>query len=716
MLLQVITLLLVATLSQTLFAALDFKSCSKAGLKIVYVNGILTTSDDAINSAARLRSVLTVGRENSALDVKEVSVATAYNPSYAKVTGEFQTPEGTVALTLDLAEAYRKKIVEITSRNDAMFLSNMYISLGGERLDQYLGENISSQLSAWTENIKFRLSNISQHEREAYNGLQQRTFEGFQAQKKVIHVAHSQGAFFAANLAKQIVNGNLGFEEYKGLYGAVFLGAAINYLPTSVESKKFSYLSAQQDAVAVGLSSIGLALEPNVSVPSVPVFSIAGHSIDDTYFGSHTGHYAGRSRQMKEHLFELLKGVVSTLDNNDLACCNGRDGKLNLNKADCEHGVERCLGGFVESGVIASDESIHVARGVQVCRTDPNARPVISGKVSIESDVGLGKGSFLKGPRGGLSQLRVGSVGGTVYLRDNAGVYQNGGESLNLLGDLMISNAEVRGEGTIRGESHSRMPSRFVSSISDTKINGTVDVKGAFVIASDVAGSHIAGSFVTPLYTQSTTIWNFLGIWDATIDPGATITGMGSFYQGAHIGTGVTLVGSARQDNIYGIHVFNSRVLGQGTRLEGSVLVGDNSLIADGAQLNGNIGVSLAPSIGVAASQVSGGQLLGRGVLNISTAKDSTLRGCQWGYAGATITNSSLHGYFLYQSGAIISGVTREPEPGSEEFYCGIPLRQKMYKVPRYFENVARYMALREKFPIPNYCQVFGCPASRSEK
>lgn len=651
-----------------------------------------------------------------ALDAKEVSVEPSYNPSFAKVTGDFQTPEGQIALTIDLAEALRKKIVEFTSRRDAMFLANLYLAFGGARLDQYLGQNLSSKLAAWIETTKFKLSNVTQHEREAFEGLLQNTENAFRSGKKVIHVAHSQGALFVATIARQIIAGNDGLQDYKELYGAVFLGAPISYLPRSLESEKFSYLSAQQDPIVLSLSLIGLALPPNVDVPKLPVFTIDGHSVDKNYLGEIEGVFAGRRKPMKEHFYDLMRGVVSTLNNNDLACCNGRDGKLNLNKADCEPGVERCLGGFVENGIIASDESIHVAGDVQVCRTDPNAKPVISGKVSIESDVGLGKGSFLNGPRGGLSQLRVGSVGGTVYLRDNAGVYQNGGESLSLLGDLMISNAEVRGEGTIRGESHSRMPSRFVSSISDTKINGTVDIKGAFVIASDVAGSHIEGSFVTPLYTQSTSVWNFLGIWDATIDPGATITGMGSFYEGAHIGAGVTLVGTARQDNIYGIHVFNSRVLGQNTRLHGSVIVGDNSLITDGAQVIGDIGVSLTPSIGVAASQVSGGQLLGRGVLNISTAKDSTLRGCQWGYAGATITNSSLHGFFLYQSGAIITGVTREPEPGSEEFYCGIPLRLKAKETPRYFENVARYTALRQKYPIPDYCQVFGCPASRSEQ
>lgn len=355
----------------------DFRTCSEVGLKILYINGVLTDYDMAFATAS-VSIPRMLDSSKTKLDHKKVSVDFVHN--YSTVKWENKESEGGY---LDYWECIHLKARELTSRSVAGFVSSVFGFVPNSIINEEAGTEIASQIQAHLNDYSPSAAVVGPEAVIAEKELRTKTFNALVSGYKVLHLAHSQGGFIASSVASRVIGGVGGFESFKEYYAAVFLGTPISYLPFSNEKEKFLYLSAKQDLIARGLNIAGNALSPNMDVPelgnNLSDISIEGHSIDNTYLSNiRIGKIAGIEKPGMNHTFDLIKRAVSTLDNNDENCCNKRDGKLWVNESGCEGSQTTCQGGFLEKTVklnLDSEDELQLSKDSVVC-----------GDVKIETD------------------------------------------------------------------------------------------------------------------------------------------------------------------------------------------------------------------------------------------------------------------------------------------------------------------------------------------
>lgn len=355
------------------FAKLDFKTCSSNGLAVIYINGVLTDRQRAVEGAQAVRDVL-IAKSTEKYDQKGVIVNFVYNPSTVvwkeKPNGN-ESPEGG---ELDYWECVALKAREISSKASAGVISSLFGIIKNERLDSIFGRGTSEQITSHFTNYDPILDfAIGPEGILAEAQLEIKTKEYFQAGYKVIHIAHSQGGFIASNVAGKINAGRAGYTDKDKYYGAIFLGTPISFLPVSQERGKFSYLSSDQDIIVRGLRLGRGSLIPNIDVPILgDTPSVDGHSIVNTYLTDQRigKDRLGNTKLVVDHVRDLLRDSVATLDNNSISCCNRADGKLWVNESGCADTKEACDGGFLEKTVklnLLLDDELELSKDSVIC-------------------------------------------------------------------------------------------------------------------------------------------------------------------------------------------------------------------------------------------------------------------------------------------------------------------------------------------------------------
>ena len=402
------TIVLIFIFSFKVQALVDFKTCSKTGLRIYYMNGVLTTKDDNTATARRLLRRINSYFILNKIDHKELEVIGIHNKSNTTATGEVRDIQSGLALVRDATEAIDEKLKELLREGYRNTIAPLFF-FSAKDFRSKVGSAVNAEIVKFLGD--FKILNYENSEiQDARNELRKRTLESFEAGWKVLHVAHSQGGFVVSSIANEIVNGAGAFKPFQDYYAGIFVGSPLSFLPQSRYPGQFNYLNSRQDIIVNTLRYTGVRpLVWNIDVPSFADEdggpTIEGHSVDnlyfsDTAFSSTTTGVTPEIKTVFGVIKELLKKSVSTLQNNDPACCNKEKGKLWINERDCTG--DECKGGFIsaktkydksnESNLFLSTESricgssqFSLKDKVDIINSSLEVPVFVDGKVKIEN-------------------------------------------------------------------------------------------------------------------------------------------------------------------------------------------------------------------------------------------------------------------------------------------------------------------------------------------
>lgn len=674
-------ILMLACLSLTALAGeRDFRTCSKSGMVVIYINGIMTSRDKATSDRNLLAKRVETNYRNEAIDLSGVEYDLSYNSSDVVPKGTLS--DNAAPFVTDLWESIMFALNEQGERKTAALWTSIYLKLGGARLNRITGLDLKDKIEEVVRKFNPAYNLNSRDAQLAAQNLEAMTKRYFSQGKKVLHVAHSQGGFIAGQVATKI----LGYTEYsenKNLYGAVFLGTPISALPRTSEKGQFSYLSSHQDLV---VKWVGTSLPSNIDVPG----TLDGHGVIETYLSELPANSQGEFYRVSRFLYNKIRASVSTFDNNDESCCNKEDGKFWRNDDDCTG--DACLGGFVSNDVSLAEKEVNVdlGKGSMLCgealidegydtnlTLADNSR--IDGKVTVRGNVFLSGSSVIGNDKGQRVNLwgGQGNRQGLILAQD---VEITGSPLIE--GDLTITQAKIIGNGTYRGTARyagDYLVSPLLTGGSGVNrvFSGNNNISGTYVIDTNLHDVTVEGGFqLHPVYDWIT--FNLYG----SVGTGATIKGVGG--STGTIGPGVTVHGITYGSTDTGAGIDETSQIKGNSTAKGSFLLSVSSKIEDSDyEMNQVDGTNV--SLVTGNSTIKNANVFGLGGLFGSNVIGGSINASRFFIKNATLNNVTVSGSNIALCRQIFNGGSFGSN--TSEGDCSLATAKQLPEVSRYLAS-----------------------------
>ena len=193
-----------------------------------------------------------------------------------------------------------------------------------------------------------------------------------QANRKILILSHSGGTLYS-NMIIEALRNEPSIEALKSnIFASMLFAPAVSQVPRNSKGTIIgNHLLFLFDAVVQGVTGLPSNMSFVTEVPAANYGDPLGHGILEIYLNPEIEAYVdGVDRTMDAHFKERVKSVVSGLVNNDVNCCNMKEGKLWINDSVCSGNQMTCLGGFIEKTVklnLSSDDGLELSKDSAIC-------------------------------------------------------------------------------------------------------------------------------------------------------------------------------------------------------------------------------------------------------------------------------------------------------------------------------------------------------------